>query len=141
MEDLIFAINSFSWIAGNVLVAYITFAIVAFVIAYYFLFDPKSTTAGQLILRFMFSLVGVVGLIFVGTYVNPAPDRSWDSLPEDIVTWRPLIRFAIYGYVTYTVTSLGVLLWVRKFRPWRLKTAPGADLVKLRHTKDGSTVD
>ena len=136
MEGIFHFINSFAWVAGNILVAYIAIAIVVFVIGYYVLFDPKATTAGKFIFRFMLSLVGVILLVFIGTYVDPSPNRQWSVLPPDINSWRPILRLLIYGYVAFTITSLAVLLWVRKWRPGRVKSAQDRGLVEPRHTKE-----
>lgn len=129
-------INTFAWVAGNILVAYTAIAIVVFVIAYYVLFDPKATTAGKFIFRFMLSLVGVILLVFIGTYVDPSPNRTWSFLPPDVSSWRPILRFLIYGYVAFTITSLAVLLAVRKWRPNRVRLKSDRDLVEVRHTKE-----
>jgi hypothetical protein len=140
MGDFFLFVNSFAWVAGSILVAYIAVAIVVFVIGYYVLFDPGATTAGKLIFRFMLSLVGVIILVFIGTYIDPSPNREWSFLPPDVTSWRPLLRFLIYGYVAFTITSLGVLLALRKWKPNRIKSAPDINLVKLRHTNDIPTV-
>ena len=125
-------INNFAWVAGNLLLGYTAFAIFVFVIGYYVLFDPKATTAGRLLFRFMLSLVGVILLIFVGTFINPAPDRIWSVLSPDVLVWRPLARLFIYGYVAFTITSLAILLGVRKWRPHRVKSTSDRDLVETR---------
>jgi hypothetical protein len=134
--DWLHFINNFAWVAGNILVAYTAFAIVVFVIGYYVLFDPRATTAGKFIFRFMLSLVGVIILVFIGTYVDPSPNRDWSFLPPDVKSWRPILRFLIYGYVAFTITSLAVLLAIRKWRPNKVKSAQDRDLVELRHTKE-----
>lgn len=136
MDGLFHAINNFAWVAGNILVAYTAFAIVVFVIGYYVLFDPRATTAGKFIFRFMLSLVGVIILVFIGTYVDPSPNRGWSFLPPDVSSWRPILRFLIYGYVAFTITSLAILLGIRKWRPNRVKSAYDRDLVEPRHTKE-----
>ena len=134
MEFFIEVINPIAWVLSNVVLAYTAFVLVVFVIMYYALFDPKATTGGQLIFRFMVSLVGVVGLIFLGIFVDPAPDREWFIYPADYVdAWRPLVRFVVYGYVAFTATSLSVLLIKRKWFPHMLRIAPSQELVKPRH--------
>lgn len=127
-------INTIAWIGANVLVAYISLAVVAFVVGYYVLFDPRATTAGKMIFRFMLSLVGVILLTFVGTFVDPSHNRSWFEYPDDVDIWRPIARIAIYGYVAYTITSLAVLLWIRKWKPHLVKKASDLNLVQPRHT-------
>lgn len=123
MEQLISFINNFAWVAGSILVAYIAVAIIVFVIGYYVLFDPKATTAGKFIFRFMLSLVGVIIMVFIGTYIDPSPNRDWSILPPDVMTWRPVLRFLVYGYVAFTITSLAWLLVMRKWRPSKVKSA------------------
>lgn len=136
MEVFLHAINTFAWVAGNILIAYTSIAIAVFVIGYYVLFDPGATTAGKFIFRFMLSLVGIIVLVFIGTYVDPSPNREWSSLPDDVQLWRPMVRLLIYGYVAFTITSLAILLGVRKWSPSHVKSAQDRDLVELRHTKD-----
>ncbi len=134
MEFFVEVINPIAWVLANVVLAYTAFVLVVFVIMYYALFDPKATTGGQLIFRFMVSLVGVVGLIFLGIFIDPAPDREWFMYPVDYVdAWRPLVRLFVYGYVAFTATSLSVLLIKRKWFPHTLKIAPQQELVKPRH--------
>lgn len=132
MADFCKVINTLAQVTSNVLIAYIAVAVVAFVIGYYVLFDPSATTAGKMIFRFFLSLVGIIGLVFIGVFVDPAAGRAWWQLPPDIEPWRPLLRLVVYGYVAFTITSLAVLLWLRKYRPNRIKSAPDVDLVKVR---------
>lgn len=133
MTELGSAINTLAYVIANLLVIYISIGVVAFVIGYYVLFDPSATTAGKMIFRFFLSLVGIIGLVFIGTFINPVGDTSWDTLPLGIEPWRPILRLLIYGYVAFTITSLAVLLWLRKYRPNRIKSAPDRILVKVRH--------
>lgn len=125
------AINPFAWVLGNFIIAYIALALIVFTTGYYALFDPSTTTAGKMIFRFFVSLLGLIVLIFVGTYVDPAGDRTILELPSDVEWWRPAFRAVVYGYLAFTITSLGKLLVLRKWYPQKLKTAP--DLVKPRH--------
>lgn len=127
-------INAIAWVTGNLLVAYIELAIIVFVIGYYVLFDPRATTAGTMIFRFMLSLVSIILLVFIGTFVDPSHNRNWNALPADVDLWRPILRVAIYGYVAYTITSLAVLLAIRKWRPHLVKKASDMNLVQPRHT-------
>lgn len=140
METIFDLVNNFAWVAGNILVAYTAFAIIVFVIAYYVLFDPKATTAGKFIFRFMLSLVGVIVLVFIGTYIDPSPNRGWAVLPPDVTTWRPVLRLLIYGYVAFTITSLAYLLAIRKWRPNTVKSDQDRDLVEPRHTKENPII-
>lgn len=127
-------INPALWIAANVVLAYVALALMVFVTMYYALFDPKATTGGRLIFRFMLSLIGVIGLVFVSIYIDPAPDSEWFNYPGDRVDfWRPIVRLGIYSYVAFTITSLAILLVRRKWFPRSIKTAPSQELVKVRH--------
>jgi len=130
-------INSIAWVGANILVAYIAVALVIFVAGYWILFDPRATTAGRFIFRFMLSLVGVILLIFVGTYVDPTHNREWMTYPNDVMEWRPIARIVGYGYVAYTITSLAILLGLRKWKPHLLKKASDLTLVKPRHPTNG----
>lgn len=131
--DTITAVNTVMWVLSNVILAYTAFALVVFVGMYYALFDPKATTGGKLIFRFMLSLVGVIGLVFVGIFVDPAPDREWFTYPVEVEIWRPALRLVIYSYVAFTITALAVLLVRRKWFPHKVKIAPDKELVKVRH--------
>lgn len=131
MDFFIDVINPIAWVIGNVLVAYDAIAVIIFVVGYYIIYDPKATTAGKLIFRFFVSLLGLIILVFVGTYIDPTGDRSWLDIPDDVDAWRPVFRCIVYGYIGFTMTSLAVLLVIRKWWPQKIKTA--TDLIKLRH--------
>lgn len=133
LTSVLEVINPILYVLSNLLVVYIAIALLVFVTAYYVLFDPRATTAGRQIFRFFLSLVGVILLVFIGTFVDPSPSRNWNRLAEDVEFWRPGLRFIVYAYVAYTVTALAVILWLRKFRPNRVKSAPDLNLVKVRH--------
>lgn len=133
MADLLNFVNTLAYQIANLFVIYIAIGVVVFVIGYYALFDPRATTAGRLVFRFFLSLVGIIGLVFIGTYIDPIDDHSWTTLPSGVEPWRPLLRLIVYGYVAYTITSLAVLLWLRKYRPHKIKSAPDKELVKVRH--------
>jgi hypothetical protein len=129
-------INSLMMVAGRILVGYISFAIVVFVIAYYILFDPRATTAGKFIFRFMLSLVGVILLSFVGTFISPATSGYNRSIPPpDVFSWITLLRIIVYGYVAFAITSLAVLLAIYRWWPTRIKNKNLA-FVEPRSTKD-----
>lgn len=130
-HTFMYALNSFEWILSNILVAYIAFALIVFVIGYYTLFDPKATTAGRFIFRFAISLIGVIALVFIGVFVDPV-SQYWWQFPPDVLWWRPIVRLAGYGYVAYAITSLAVLLVVRKWYPEKLRTALDRQIVKTR---------
>jgi hypothetical protein len=126
-------INTIAWVGANILIAYIATAVVLFVVMYYVFFDPKATTAGRMIFRFMLSLVGVTGLVFIGIFIDPAGSRSPFSTPHDVEVWRPLLRLTIYGYVAFTITTLAIALIMRKWFPHKVKKSSDLALVKPRH--------
>ncbi|CAN5425681.1 hypothetical protein BH09ACT9_BH09ACT9_00820 [soil metagenome] len=137
MNELLWPINSVIWVLSNLLVAYIAAALLVFVIAYPVFFDPGATTAGKFVLRFAASLIGVIGLVFVGLFIDPRIGALWWQFPGDIVWWRPTVRFAIFVYVAYTVSGLVGVLWLRKFRPHLLRIAPDDELpVKVRRPRN-----
>lgn len=125
-------INSILWVISNLLVGYISAALIVFVVGYYFLFDPRATTAGKFVFRFMVALLGAMGLIYIGIFINPAPGRAPFDYAGDIYWWRPVIRFLVYTYVAYSTTSLAVLLVIRKYFPHMLKTTLDYEVVKTR---------
>lgn len=131
--SIIDVIDPIAWIAANLILAYTSLALVVFVILYYALFDPRATTGGQLIFRFMLSLIGVVGLVFLGIFVDPSPDREWFDYPDSVEWWRPILRLIVYSYVAFIATSLAILLIKRKWFPHKLRVAPSEELVKPRH--------
>lgn len=132
-------INQYAWVAGNLLIAYIAACVFFFVVAYYILFDPSATTAGRMIFRFFLSLVGVIGLNFIGAFVDPIADIAWSELPSGVEAWRPILRFVVYSYLAYSITSLAILLALRKWWPKRLRTYDDYELVKLRQTGELKT--
>lgn len=136
-RDVFNAINTFAWVLGNVMLAYAAFAQIAFIIAYYTIFDPSATTGGRLIFRFMLSFTGVIVLVPIGIFIDPAVGRVWLQFPVDTVEWwHPLLRLAIYGFVAYSISSLAWLLAVRKWFPHKVKKASDINLIKVRHTAE-----
>lgn len=130
--DWLVGLNTFAWVFTNLIVAYIAVVLVGFVLAYYAWFDPRATTAGKYVFRFILSLIGVIGLVFVSLFVDPAMGRKWFEYPGDILWWRPAVRLVIYGYVAFTVTGLAVVVMLRKWKPSLLRTAKDHDLVQPR---------
>lgn len=124
--------NAFAWVGANLLIGYIAVVLSIFAIAYYVLFDPRATTAGRFIFRFVLSLIGVIGLVFVGIFLDPHRGGSGFVYPGDILWWRPTARLLVYGYVAYSVTALVVLVVVRKWWPEKLHTVQTRDLLKAR---------
>lgn len=126
-------INAIAWIGANVLIAYIALVVVLFVIMYYIFFDPGATTAGKMIFRFMLSLVGVIGLVYIGIFIDPVRSHGPFQHPNDVESWRPVLRFAVYAYVAFTITALAISLIMRKWFPQRVKKKSDLRLVKPRH--------
>lgn len=134
-------INTIAWVGANLFIAYIAILVIAFVVMYYIFFDPRATTAGKMIFRFMLSLVGVIGLVFIGIFIDPAADRSAFEYNGDAEWWRPILRFGVYGYVAFTITSLAAALVLRKWWPHKVKKKADLALVKPRHdTSDIPTI-
>lgn len=126
------AFNSLAWIGSNLLVLYVAVILVVFVVFYFILFDPRATTAGRFVYRFIVSLVGVIGLAFISSYVDPQTGRAWFQYPGDVIFWRPIVRFIVYAYVAYSVTALQVLIIIRKWWPHKLRTALDREILKTR---------
>lgn len=126
-------INTIAWVGANLLVAYIALLVILFVVMYYIFFDPKATTAGKMIFRFMLSLVGVIALIFIGTFIDPSSGNGPLGGPSETVDWwRPVVRFVVYAYVAFTITSLATALVLRKWFPDKVKKKSDLALVKPR---------
>lgn len=136
MNDVLEYFNAIAWVGSNLLIAYIAIALVVFVLAYGILFDPKATTAGKMIFRFLYSLIGVIGLVYLGTFINPPENREWSAYPGDVHVWRPIVRLIIYGYVAYAITTLAIALGIRKWKPHLIRTAKDLEVVKVRHTTE-----
>lgn len=129
--------NTVMWVLSNLFILYIGVVLFVFVVGYFILFDPRATTAGRFVFQFALSLLGVIGLVFIGIFINPtAPGASWLVYPGDIYVWRPLVRAIIYGLVAYTVTGLAVLVILRKWWPHKLRTARDRELLKPRSHKE-----
>lgn len=137
LDDWLWHFDAIAWIMSNLLVGYIGVALIVFSISYYILFDPRATTGGRMVFRFTFSLIGVVGLVFISLFIDPSPGHRWNEFPGDVLWWRPLLRLAAYLYVSYTVTAMAVVLYLRKFHPKKLNTAPidESTFVKVRRRK------
>lgn len=124
-------LNDVLWVAGNIVGLLIFFAATAFSILYWVWFDPRLTTAGRLIHQAILSVAGFGLLTVLGIFINGATD--WFDRPGYVEWWRPFVRFAIYALIAYTFSRLVRLLYLRKFHPERIKTAPNeATLVRPR---------
>lgn len=134
--DFLEWLNPTLWVIANLALIYIGVLLLAFTILYPTLFAPSATTGGKMIFRFALSLSMVVASIVVGIFIDPRHDIPWYEYPGDTILWRPTIRLAAYTYVSYTITSLVIFLWKRKFYPQKLKRAPDKELVKPRHDTD-----
>lgn len=130
--------NTVAWVSANLLIAYIAVMLVVFVTVYYVLFNPKVTTAGRYIFRFFISLIAVIGLVFVSLFIDPISEHTWFMYPEETAFWRPTIRLAGYMYVAFTITSLAILLIVRKWHPDKLRTSKDYELFKTRQEQHDS---
>jgi predicted permease len=131
--------NEFAWVTSNIILAYSAIVLPIFLAAYFYFFDPRATTGGRLIFQFMVSLVGIIALNVIGIFINPTANNIWYILPEGTDTWRPTVRLVIYGFVAYSITSLAILLIMRKYFPHKLKTAAAIALVKVRKNDKDST--
>ena len=130
-------INTIAWIGSNLVLAYIAIVVILFVIMYYVFFDPKATTAGKMIFKFMLSLVGILLLVYIGVFINPAGEGPFSGPSEYVEEWRPVLRLVVYSYVAWTVTSLALALVLRKWFPHKVKKKADLNLVKPRHdTRD-----
>ncbi len=52
------------------------------------------------------SLVGVIGLVFIGLFVDTSAGREGFTYPGDVAIWRPVLRLTVHGYVAFTITAL-----------------------------------
>lgn len=134
-ESITLPLNTFAWVASNLLLGYSAGVLVVFIMAYFYYFDPRATTGGRLIFQFMLSLVGIISLNVIGIFVNPTANNIWYNLPVDVEPWRPIVRLIIYGFVAYAITSLAVLLILRKWFPERVKKASDINL-KVRTSEN-----
>lgn len=136
MNDPVELVNAIFWVFSNILVVYIAFALVVFTIGYFAIFDPYQTRGGGLIFRFTASLIGVIGLVVLSTFVDPPMGRSWLTYPNDVVWWRPALRFLVYLGVAYTITRLSIHLAISKWWPEKVRTYPDeTTLVRPRKRK------
>lgn len=135
-------VNEVAWVVSNLALAYTCVVLVVFLVAYVIIFDPRATTGGQLIFRFMLSLVGVIVLSYIGVFVDPAQGQSWFLYPgEELVeTWRPITRLVVYVFVAFSITALSRLLILRKWFPHKVKKAGDLVLIKPRHTSEIQTI-
>lgn len=139
--DILYVLNHILWVLGNVLLMYGAIALSIYLVAYFILFDPRATTGGKLIFQFMVSLISVMLIVVIGVYVDPSSNHAWNELSKDVAWWRPGLRFLAYGFVAYSVTSLAVLLVMRKWFPHKLKKASDMSLVQPRHTASIDIID
>lgn len=136
MLDWLIEINTVLWVMSNALVGYIALASVLFVAGYLILFDPLTTTAGKIIFRLMVSLAGVMGLVFIGVFLDNRPDQDWLTFQGDTLWWRPGVRLIVYSYLAYAATTLLSFLMTIKWFPSRLKTPRDKKLIHLRNERD-----
>jgi hypothetical protein len=134
--DVLHVLNSVLWVLGNIALAYTSVVLLVFVVAYFIIFDPRATTGGRMIFQFMLSLTGILILVCIGIFIDPSANSSWLVLNPNVEWWRPSVRFLIYGFVAYSITSLVVLLVMRKWFPHKLTKASDYTLVQPRHTSE-----
>ena len=114
------------WIVDNILAFVASISIVVFAIGYFFFFDPKATTAGRLIFRFMLSLAGVICLSLLAGIFKATPESLWYLLSA----------LFVYGYLAYTIISLAVFLVIRKWWPHKVKKRADFNMLQPRHTSE-----
>lgn len=124
--------NSVAWVLSNVVIAYSSLMVLVFVIGYYVLFNPRATTAGRYIFQFFVSLLAILALVCVGLFVDPPINHVWYQYPGDVVFWRPTVRLVAYLFVAFNITSLAMLLVVRKWHPHKLRVAIDRDSMQPR---------
>lgn len=134
--DVFNVLNSWLWVIGNVALAYTSVVLILFIVTYYIIFDPQATTGGRMIFQFMLSLAGVMILVFIGIFIDPSANSSWLELNHNVEWWRPSVRALVYVFVAYSITSLAVLLVMRKWYPHKLTKASDLELVRPRHTSE-----
>ncbi|AWN03252.1 hypothetical protein PBI_CAMILLE_5 [Microbacterium phage Camille] len=110
------------WIVDNLLANVASFGIITAAIAYYTLFDPRATTAGRMVFRFMVSLAGVIALSLVAEAFGATKDTTW---------WVALAMI-VYGYLVYTIIALLTFMVIRKWKPSRVKKKADLNLMKPR---------
>ena len=126
-------INTIAWIGSNLILAYIAVVVFLFVILYYVFFDPKATTAGKMIFKFMLSLVGILVMVCIGVFIDPQGAGPFQPPGVNVESWRPILRLVIYGFVAWTVTTLTIALIMRKWFRHKVKKKSDLALVKPRH--------
>lgn len=120
---IIDAVNAVLWVSGNVTLGYSAVVLMIFLVSYVIIFDPRATTGGKLIYQFMLSLAGVMALNIIGVYIDPSADTKWFMYPDDVEPWRPILRLIVYVFIAWAISSLVVLLILRKWFPHKLKKA------------------
>lgn len=106
-------VNPVLWILSNLLTFYVAIVMIVFVAFYGLAFKWWIRPAGVSIFVFTASLMGVIALVVIGTFVNPR--QPWYVYPPDVFIWRPALRFLIYVTVAIAATNL---LWTA-FQRWR----------------------
>lgn len=117
-------LNPAFWVVSNILLMYLSTALVAYVLVYGIRFRWREYEGGKRIFEFTLSLVGIVALVFIGVFVNSP--QGWYIYPEDVLIWRPILRLVIFYTVALTLTRLNVILWRRLLagRPLDLSVPP-----------------
>lgn len=97
-------INPALWVVGNLTLLYALAALVFWVLVYGARFRWWETEAGQLVFSFTSSLLGVVVLSTIGLFVNP--QRPWWIMPDEVLVWRPALRYVIYLGIAIALTRM-----------------------------------
>jgi hypothetical protein len=94
--------NDILWGISNALVFYVSFAIVIFTGFYGLFFKWWQRWAGVSVFIDRTAIVGVIALIFIGVFVDP--QRGFWEAPDDVLSWRPVVRVIVYASVAFAVT-------------------------------------
>lgn len=121
-----------SMLISTGLLWYITAALFIFVVGYYTFFDPRATTAGKQLFRFMVSLTGIFFLTVFGAIVRPL-FRDEDGAYTGFAYFWSALAVLICVYVAFTITTLSVSLVMRKWFPGKVKKVSDLELLKPRH--------
>jgi hypothetical protein len=116
------ALNSWIWVASNILVFAVFVGAALFSIGYPLLFKIQ-TTGGWRMWRAILSIAGFGFLSVLGVFVDPETTPWW-QLPPSVIWWRPIVRLLVFGVVAHSFASLCAYLLQRRFAPNRLVIRP-----------------
>lgn len=98
-------VNPVLWVIADLELFFVSLVMLAFVAIYFFVYRWFDYAAGRSIMVFTAALLLVLILIDTSQFTGKNP---WFVYPTDSVVWRPALRVAIYGIVSY---AAGRLLW------------------------------